>query len=208
MSHRSSQKRKPLCTSAFTLALMLGLPLLGTAPKVHAQGNLVALAQPLWSQLSATQRETLSPFEKQWNGLPVKEKRAWVKLADDFPKMQPTQQARARKRMLEWANLTASQRKLARDNFRLAKAVPSQEQQREFENYQSMSVEQRRVLRSAGSTSNTAAVHAGAATGLAKEAAQPLPAIRPGRPAQAVQGAGALPLGQAAGIPTANPTIR
>ncbi len=208
MLSRTPLKRKPFAVSAMALALVLALPLLGGTSHVSAQGNLVALAQPLWSELTPIQRETLSPFEKQWNGLPVKEKRAWVKLADDFPKMQAAQQARARKRMQEWASLTTAQRKLARDNFRLAKAVPSQEQKREFENYQSMSVEQRRVLRSAGSTSNTAAVHAGAVTGLAKEAAQPIPAIRPGRPAQAVQGAGALPLGQAAGAPTANTTIR
>jgi Protein of unknown function (DUF3106) len=208
MLSSTPKKRKPLAASAIALAALLTLSILGVSPQASAQGNLVALAQPLWSELSAGQRETLSPFEKQWNGLPVKEKRAWVKLADDFPKMQPAQQARARKRMQEWATLTTAQRKLARDNFRLAKAVPSQEQKREFENYQSMSVEQRRVLRSAGSTSNTAAVHAGAVTGLAKEAAQPIPAIRPGRPSQAVQGAGNLPLGQAAGVPAANPNIR
>jgi Protein of unknown function (DUF3106) len=161
------------------------------AHNATAQTSLIALAQPLWSELSPAQRGVLLPFEMQWNALPVKEKRAWVKLANDFPKMQPAQQARARKRMQEWANLTTAQRKLARDNFRLAKAVPTQEQKREFENYQSMSTEQRRVLRSAGSTSNTAAAHAGAVTGLAKEAAQPIPAIRPGRPAQSAPGANA-----------------
>lgn len=37
-----------------------------------------------------------------------------------------------------------------------------------------MTPEQRAVLRNAGWTSNTAARHAGARTGLAKEAAQPL----------------------------------
>ena len=40
-----------------------------------------------------------------------------------------------------------------------------------------MTQEQREVLRKAGSTSNTAAGHAGAPTGLAKEASQPLPRV-------------------------------
>jgi Protein of unknown function (DUF3106). len=72
------------------------------------------------------------------------------------------------------AALTPEQRRLARQNYRLAKRLPPDERQAQWERYRELTPEQRAVLRNSGWTSNTAARHAGARTGLAKEAAQPL----------------------------------
>ena len=136
--------------------------------------SLLPLAQPLWSDLNPTQQQVLAPFSAQWNGLPLTEKRAWAELASRFPKMKPDEQKRVENRIGEWAALTPDQRRLARANYRLAQKVGRDNLLAEWENYQSMTPEQRSVLGSIG-TSNTAARHVAAQTGLAKEAAQPLP---------------------------------
>jgi Spy/CpxP family protein refolding chaperone len=89
--------------------------------------------------------------------------------------MKPNERKRVEKRVAEWAALTPEQRRLARANYRLAQQVARENVLAEWENYQAMTPEQRSVLGTAGSTSNTAARHAGAPNGLARVAAQPLP---------------------------------
>ncbi len=149
---------------------------------VHAEDNeaafrrrsLLPLAQPLWSELTPRQQQLLQPFAEQWNGLPVEEKRAWKALAERFPKLSAAERGHAVKRISEWAALTPEQRKIARQNFRIAKSLPKDERVAQWEQYQALTDEQRSVLQNSGSTSNTAARHAGSRTGLAKEAAQPI----------------------------------
>jgi hypothetical protein len=88
--------------------------------------------------------------------------------------MNPDERAKALERIREWASLSPEQRRLARNNYRLAQGLDRDERAATWEQYQSMTPEQRSVLRASGWTSNTAARHAGAPTGLAKEAARPL----------------------------------
>jgi hypothetical protein len=135
--------------------------------------------KPGWSDLSQSQRQVLASFESQWQQLPLNEKRAWADLASRFPQMSEQDQARVQRRISEWAKLSPEERKLARANFRMAQQTGSANLQADWERYQAMTPEQRAVLGTAGSTSNTAARHAGAPTGLAKEAAQPLPRRTP-----------------------------
>ena len=146
-------------------------PQASAAPKGR---SLLPLVQPLWSELSDSQRKILAPLESQWNTLTQDEKRPWLALAARLPKMDAPSRARAEKRIREWAALTPEQRRLARNNYRLAKQLPKDQRVATWEQYQQMTPEQQAVLRQAGWTSNTAARHAGAPTGLAKEAAQPL----------------------------------
>ena len=160
--------------------------------------SLVPLVKPLWSDLTPTQQQVLEPFASQWNVWPAQEKRTWMVLADRIPRMKPDQQARARERIEAWAALTPEQRLLARRNYRLAKELPKDERVAQWERYQQMTPDQRAVLRASGWTSNTAARHAGASTGLAKEAAQPLAPTPPRRPATGTpaQKPGAAPQGK------------
>lgn len=144
------------------------------AKDAAAARSLLPLVQPLWSELNESQRKVLAPLEPQWNTMSRDEKRPWLSLAARLPKMGAEDRARAEKRIREWAALTPEQRRLARDNYRLAKQLPKEQRVATWEQYQQMTPEQRDVLRKAGWTSNTAARHAGAPTGLAKEAAQPL----------------------------------
>jgi len=140
------------------------------------RASLLPLAQPLWSELSAAQHEVLAPLESQWNALPRTSKLSWLKLAARVPRMKPAERAKAEARIREWATLTPEQRRQARNNYRLAQGLDKDERAASWEQYKSLTPEQRSVLRANGWTSNTAARHAGAPTGLAKEAARPLSA--------------------------------
>lgn len=141
------------------------------------RASMAAMLEPLWVDLSPAQQAALAPFAPEWNTWPMAEKKSWVALADKLPAMSADRREKAQRRILEWANLSPEQRRLARANYRLAKERPAPQRVEEWHNYQSLTQEQREVLRRAGSTSNTAAGNAGAPTGLAKEASQPLPRI-------------------------------
>jgi hypothetical protein len=136
--------------------------------------NLAALVQPLWVDLTPTQQQALEPFAAKWNTFAKAEKLSWVKLAERFGSMNPDQRATLQKRMRAWAELTPEQRVRARANYNLASKVPQDQRIAEFEQYRGMTPEQRKILRLAGKTSNTAALYSGTRSGLAAEAAQPL----------------------------------
>ena len=136
---------------------------------------LPASVVPRWNSLSPAQQTLLDPFKDSWTTLPDAEQRAWAELALRFPRLPADQQERAQKRIQEWAALTPQQRQMARSNYRLAKVLPPEARVQQYEAYRELSPEQRGVLRSAGSTSNTAAALASPTVGLAKNAAQPMP---------------------------------
>jgi hypothetical protein len=143
-------------------------------PPASAARSLIGLVTPLWVDLTAAQQQALQPFAAQWNTYPQAEKRSWVKLADRFKSMTPDQQTKLQIRMRDWAKLTSEQRIKARSNFGMATKATQEQRVAEFEQYKELTPDQRRVLRNAGSTSNTAVAKAGARGGLAPEAAQPL----------------------------------
>jgi len=136
---------------------------------------LPAPVVPPWNSLSPAQQALLEPFKDSWTTLPDAEQRAWAELALRFPRLPSDQQGRAQKRIQEWAALTPPQRQMARSNYRLAKVLPPEARVQQYEAYRELSPEQRGVLRSAGSTSNTAAALASPTVGLAKNAFQPMP---------------------------------
>ena len=150
-------------------------------PTPGARPSLLPLAQPLWQDLPRVEQQVLQPFEAQWNSWPATEKRRWQTLAQRMPDMTPDQQARALQRIDEWAALSPDQQRLALRNYRLARQLTADERKAQWERYTQMTAEEKRKLRADGAASNTAAGHAGARTGLAKEAAQPL-APRPALP--------------------------
>jgi len=173
--------------AAIALAASIAVaPALSADAPPAQRGSLLPLVQPLWSELTSTQQSVLAPFEQQWNSWSVAEKRGWLQLAERVPQMSDEQRERVNERIQEWAKLTPEQRRLARQNYRLAKRLDPDERQAQWERYSEMTPEQRAVLRTSGTTSNTAARHAGARTGLAKQAAQPLADVvkRDGKPAR------------------------
>lgn len=169
------------CLLAGLVALIfstVSLPVLAAEPAPAKERlPLLPLAQPLWNDLSPSQRETLAPLAANWNALPLAKKRSWLSLTEKMPSMMPEDRAKAQARIREWASLTPDQRRMARNNYRLAKSLDRDERLATWESYNQMTPEQQSVLRANGWTSNTAAKHAGAPTGLAKEAARPITAV-------------------------------
>lgn len=188
MSRRPASRTRGLGAWAGAAAVVLALGLHAATnaaePAQPPRASLLPLARPLWSELSPGQQQILSELEPQWNGMPAARKRTWLTLAERIPRMEGAERERAEARIREWARLTPEQRNLARNNYRLAKTLPKDTRAATWEQYRQMTPEQREVLRSSGSTSNTAAGHAGAATGLAKQAARPLPGVAPRPPTQ------------------------
>ena len=190
-------------TRAGACALLFALPMAVLAagePVAQPRASLLP-ARPMWTELTPAQRQILAELEPRWNTMPEVRRRTWLKLADRIPRMEPArmepaERERAQARIREWASLTPEQRHVARENYRLAKTLPRDARAAGWEQYQQLTPEQRTTLRTTGSTSNTAARHAGAATGLAKQAARPMPGVTP-RPPVPVE----PPL-----APTADPT--
>ena len=151
----------------------------GSTVRAEPRPSLVPLVEPLWIDLTPAQQTALAPLAPEWNTWSAAEKRSWVSLANRLAKMSDTQRTTAERRIREWANLTPAQRRLARQNYRLAKERPADQRMTEWHNYQTLTEEQQSVLRRAATSSTTAAGQAGTATGLAKEASQPLPRVEP-----------------------------
>jgi Protein of unknown function (DUF3106) len=151
---------------------------ISTTPGTMFKRSLVNSAEPLWVDLSPANKTFLKPFEKSWYTLTAIERKSWVTLANKVPKLSPAEQKKAAAKVNEWAALTPEQRKLARANYRLAQNLNKDERTEQWQKYESMTPAQRAVLRGSGWTSNTAAKHGGSATGLAKEAAQPIKDIK------------------------------
>ncbi len=149
-----------------------------TTPGAMFKKSLVNSAEPLWVDLSPANKAFLKPFEKSWYTLSAVERKSWVTLANKVPKLNAPEQKKAAAKVNEWAALTPEQRKLARANYRLAQNLNKDERTEQWQKYESMTPAQQAVLRGAGWTSNTAAKHGGSATGLAKEAAQPIKDIK------------------------------
>lgn len=172
-------------TAALVLMLLVPLSLPpadasgpdNTSPRPRA--SLLPQVAPAWMSLTDGERAVLSPFESQWSTWSVDERRAWVVVARRFPKLSAQQREAMSVRIREWAVLTPQQRRMARQNYRLARSLPKAERAEEVRRYQDLTPDQKQVLEDNGTLSNTAARHAGARTGLAKQAAQPLADLAP-----------------------------
>lgn len=168
-----------IALTALAVALSLPLESIGADETPRPRASLLPIARPLWSELSAAQQHLLRDLEPVWNGMPAAKKRSWLTIANRIPKLEPSEREKVEARIREWARLTPEQRQLARNNFRLVKSRAKEERAASWEQYQQMTPEQQAVLRANGWTSNTAARHAGAPTGLAKQAARPIPGMIP-----------------------------
>lgn len=153
-------------------------PAVPTGPATLDNGP-ASTDRPLdWHNLLPRQQEVLAPFAREWDGWPPPEREGWLALVSRIPLLPPDRKVRILRRISEWAALTPEERELARANYRLARSHSAEERARAWAQYRSLTREQRAILRDSR-TSNTAAGHAGAATGLAKQAEQPLPRETP-----------------------------
>jgi len=118
---------------------------------VHAQippyGQYAPLGGPIsWSSLSAEQQTALKPLEPLWITLRSADQREWIALAEGFDKMSRKERTTLQGRMAEWSKLTPAQRTQARLNFGETRKLSIDEKRALWEEYQSLSPEERKRL--------------------------------------------------------------
>jgi len=99
-----------------------------------------------WSQLTAEQREALSPLAGDWNGFDAPRKRKWLEIAARYKDLSPEGQQKLHERMPELAKLTPEQRKTARENFKKAYALPPEKRRVLTQQFEELPEEEKRAL--------------------------------------------------------------
>lgn len=122
------------------------------APALPAK-TVVAQAtfsSPLWTELSAVEREILQPLAPTWNKLSQTHKRKWLQMTKSYPALSTEEQVKMQGRMKEWVALSPQQRAQARLNFaktkELSKELTAEEKQAKWQAYQALSEEEKRKL--------------------------------------------------------------
>ena len=127
---------------------------------------ITALFEPGWEDLDETQQEILAPFAPEWNTWPMAEKRSWLAFADRMQQLPEAQRQRAHRRILEWANMSPEERRIARLNHQNARRRPMPERVKEWERYQSFSYAERERLRHSEQAHDIAAAQRARASGM------------------------------------------
>lgn len=165
------QAAAPAAQPVVTQAAAPATPAAKPAPAKQA-------AKPVtWQELSAEQQSALAPLEQDWNSLEARQQRRWLQFASRYPKLSEVDQLRSQERMREWAAMTPEQRLEARSTYRQAQAVPKEERLAHWEQYQTLTEDQKKILSEYGVGHETAATRVQNRTGLARQSSKPLAAI-------------------------------
>jgi hypothetical protein len=135
----------------FLAALIFGAGVLATGALAEPLGSVVA-QQPMWSQLSASQRTALTPLSKDWNSFSDERKLKWLGIATRYAAMTPTEQARLQERMREWVALSPSDREKARTIYKKLRTVPASEKkllEQKWQEYEALPAEEKQRLKAA-----------------------------------------------------------
>lgn len=175
-----TQRQYRQLTVAVLLALSSVATNLAAAP---VTGTAVApLPWSTWSDLSDSQKQVLSPLEKVWGQLDQQQQIKWVVVAERFPNMQPGEQERIRKQMLNWALLTPEQRKLVREKYKNLKQAPPDKREairQKWNEYQELSGEEKQELSQKAKERKITRIPGAVIKPLSRQTtAQSLPAIR------------------------------
>lgn len=128
---------------ALTAWLLIAFPL----DAAQSRPETTRPVRPAWSELTTAQQTILAPLKPEWEQLDATRRRKWLEIAARYPRMKPQEQQRLQQRMNEWARLTPTQRKAARDRYLSIKKLPAgrrQEVTSEWERYQRSLVQQQR----------------------------------------------------------------
>ncbi|WP_424460264.1 DUF3106 domain-containing protein [Ottowia sp.] len=99
-----------------------------------------------WSSLNQEQKTALRPLANLWPTLGGEHQRKWIALAHNFNRMSSAEQTTLQGRMTEWVKLTPAQRTQARLNFGETRKLPIDDKKARWEEYQSLTPEQRQRL--------------------------------------------------------------
>jgi hypothetical protein len=104
------------------------------------------VTRPLWRELSAGQQQALAPLAAKWDTLNEAQKRKWLALSVNYPKLSGEEQAKLHSRMTEWVALSPQQRSIARLNFGESQKISPDDKKAKWEAYQALSPEEKHKL--------------------------------------------------------------
>jgi hypothetical protein len=105
------------------------------APLASAANNASTIA---WRSLSAQQQEALQPLQSDWNNLSDQQKRKWLSISVNFPRMADGEQTKLHERMAQWAALSPRQREVARLNYGEVQKMSPHQKSEKWEAYQAL----------------------------------------------------------------------
>jgi hypothetical protein len=156
--------RSPLrtaCRAAWMLALAAVMPVALAQPQPHpaassasrpvlaASAAKLAVKQrtkPLWVELTPAEQQALVPLAPKWDTLSETQKRKWLALSQNFPRMSGAEQAKLHSRMTEWVALSPQQRTQARLNFGQTQQLSPDDKKAKWEAYQALPPEEKSKL--------------------------------------------------------------
>jgi hypothetical protein len=118
-------------------------------PVLAASGTKAATkprTKPLWVELTPAQQQALVPLSPKWDTLSETQKRKWLALSQNFPKMSGAEQTKLHSRMTEWVALSPQQRTQARLNFGQTQQLSADDKKAKWEAYQALSPEEKKKL--------------------------------------------------------------
>ncbi len=140
-------------TKAAVLALALSAGIgavawivFANAPRPADEQQAPVTGSISWNSLSGEQKTALQPLTELWPTLDADHQRKWIALAHNFNRMSPEERSTLQGRMTDWVELTPAQRTQARLNFGEARKLPTDEKKAKWEEYQSLTPEQRQRL--------------------------------------------------------------
>ena len=109
-----------------------------------------AVSKPAWADLNVAQQQSLKPLSASWNGINEAQKRKWLEVSKNYPKLSAAEQATMHSRMVEWVAMSPQDRAAARLNFaktkELSKDISADEKKAKWETYQTLSPEEKANL--------------------------------------------------------------
>lgn len=104
------------------------------------------LDKPLWKELTRPQQVALEPLASQWDAMDGERKQKWLEIGNRYSAMKPEEQQRMHQRMRDWLKLSPEERRLARENYTLAKQLGKSATSAQWEQYQQLPEEEKRKL--------------------------------------------------------------
>lgn len=159
--------------------------------------------KPAWQDLTPIQQSSLRPLAANWDSLREVQKRKWIALALNYPRMNPSEQAKLHSRMTEWASLSQQQREQARLNFAESKQLTPSQKTANWQAYQALSPEERQKLAAKGAHKPAGAAAAAKPATLQKLA--PVPGSAPTLKAATKMATGAKTINRNTLLPAPQP---
>lgn len=140
-------------SSALAQAATAAPQLTPSYAKTPASGTLgkhssvsASSSKPSWQDLTPLQQLSLKPLAANWSTLGEAQKRKWIAIAQNYPKLAATEQAKLHSRMTEWVSLSPKQRDQARLNFAQTKQLTPSQKTATWKAYQALSPEEKQKL--------------------------------------------------------------